>query len=245
MKKTKLMRAALLLLVLTLITSCFVGGTFAKYTTKGQMDDAAHVARWGVTVTANGGMFNHEYATKETDDAAIVGVNSVISSNNNQGVPKRYNTLAPGTSGGMGGVTITGEPEVAVEVNYTAYIDLSYFSKDGSAEGVYGNLYCPLIITVKNGENDTNPKTIDGKKYSDIESFRKAVKDAVESYSKKYPAGTDLSKEAANIIVTWEWPYTTGTKNDGYDTILGNKNADDGSHPSVTFTLTARVTQVD
>ena len=30
MKKTKLMRAALLLLVLTLITSCFVGGTFAK-----------------------------------------------------------------------------------------------------------------------------------------------------------------------------------------------------------------------
>ena len=41
MKKTKLMRAALLLLVLTLITSCFVGGTFAKYTTSAEGSDTA------------------------------------------------------------------------------------------------------------------------------------------------------------------------------------------------------------
>ena len=38
MKKTGFMRAALLLLVLTLITSCFVGGTFAKYTTSATGD---------------------------------------------------------------------------------------------------------------------------------------------------------------------------------------------------------------
>ena len=47
MKKTKLMRAALLLLVLTLVTSCFVGGTFAKYTTSATGSDTARVARWG------------------------------------------------------------------------------------------------------------------------------------------------------------------------------------------------------
>ena len=47
MKKTKFMRAALLLLVLTLITSCFVGGTFAKYTTSANGSDSARVAKWG------------------------------------------------------------------------------------------------------------------------------------------------------------------------------------------------------
>ena len=49
MKKTKLMRAALLLLVLTLVTSCFVGGTFAKYTTSATGSDTARVAKWGFT----------------------------------------------------------------------------------------------------------------------------------------------------------------------------------------------------
>lgn len=51
MKKTKFMRAALLLLVLTLITSCFVGGTFAKYTTSANASDTARVAKWGFKPT--------------------------------------------------------------------------------------------------------------------------------------------------------------------------------------------------
>ena len=61
MKKTKLMRAALLLLVLTLITSCFVGGTFAKYTTSEKGSDTARVAKWGVEITANGATFAEAY----------------------------------------------------------------------------------------------------------------------------------------------------------------------------------------
>ncbi len=48
MKKSKTMRAASFLLVLTLMTSCFVGSTFAKYTSTGSGEDTARVAKWDI-----------------------------------------------------------------------------------------------------------------------------------------------------------------------------------------------------
>ena len=47
LKNNRTMRAAVLLLALVLITSCFVGGTFAKYVTSGDAADLARVAKWG------------------------------------------------------------------------------------------------------------------------------------------------------------------------------------------------------
>lgn len=47
MKKTNTMRVAVLLLALALVTSCFVGGTFAKYTATATGGDKARVAYWG------------------------------------------------------------------------------------------------------------------------------------------------------------------------------------------------------
>ena len=55
------MRVAGLLLALVLVTSCFVGGTFAKYVTSGDSTDSARVAKFGVTVKANGTVFAEEY----------------------------------------------------------------------------------------------------------------------------------------------------------------------------------------
>ena len=46
--KNKLMRAATILLVLTLMTSCFVGSTFAKYTGSMTTQDTARVAKFEV-----------------------------------------------------------------------------------------------------------------------------------------------------------------------------------------------------
>jgi len=50
MKKNKPMRLATLLLVFTLVTSCFVGGTFAKYTSEQTGTDTATVAKWSFNV---------------------------------------------------------------------------------------------------------------------------------------------------------------------------------------------------
>lgn len=54
MKKSRTMRAAALLLALTLMTSCFVGGTFAKYTSTATATDTATVAKWDIKVTGTG-----------------------------------------------------------------------------------------------------------------------------------------------------------------------------------------------
>ena len=50
MKKTKTMRIAVLMLALTLLTCCFVGSTFAKYTSTSAGTDTATVAKWAFKV---------------------------------------------------------------------------------------------------------------------------------------------------------------------------------------------------
>ena len=62
-RKNHTLKLAGILLALVLVTSCFVGGTFAKYVTTGTGSDSARVAKFGVTVTANGTMFAKEYDT--------------------------------------------------------------------------------------------------------------------------------------------------------------------------------------
>ena len=67
------MRVAGLLLALVLVTSCFVGGTFAKYVTSGGGTDHARVAKFGVTVKATGNdtMFATQYDKAEGAPAAL------------------------------------------------------------------------------------------------------------------------------------------------------------------------------
>lgn len=106
------MRVAGLLLALVLVTSCFVCGTFAKYVTSGTGSDSARVAKFGVEITANGTMFAKEYATDDGTVEATIA-KSVVSSDDK-------NLVAPGTKGDMVSMTMTGTPEVAVNVKCEA-----------------------------------------------------------------------------------------------------------------------------
>lgn len=221
MKKTKLMRAALLLLVLTLITSCFVGGTFAKYVTEDKGTDSARVAKWGVTVTANGGTFANTYAT---DTGNVVGTiaNSVVSADK---------VIAPGTKGNMVGMTITGTPEVAVSVNYAANFKVKDWTVDG-------NFYCPLQIKV-------GSTMIDGASFDNAAAFENAVNNEISTYNKNYAAGTDLSTASVTTpSVSWEWPFFVNNADDVKDTALGDLAAN-GNAPTVSLTITTTVTQID
>lgn len=226
MKKTKLMRAALLLLVLTLITSCFVGGTFAKYVTKGDSTDTARVAKWGVTVEATGKTFAHEY-TKDDQNAAPGMSKSVVSRTDDM-------VVAPGTSGSMATVKLSGTPEVAVSVNYTADFKVKGWTvKDGDNE----TFYCPLEITV-------GKTTIKGAAYpNDQTGFEKAVNDAIAGCSKNYVANTTLADKEADdsLAVSWKWEFNG---DDVKDTALGDLAAKDKA-PTVTLAITTTVTQID
>ena len=71
MKKTKVMRLLSLLLVMTLISTCAISGTFAKYVTRASGEDQARVAKWGVLVSVEGDkLFAPEY---EADDETFEG----------------------------------------------------------------------------------------------------------------------------------------------------------------------------
>lgn len=77
-KKHWTLRAAGLLFALVLITSCFVGGTFAKYVTSKSASDIARVARFGVKITAED---HTAFKTTYTTDATGLSIdtNTVIS----------------------------------------------------------------------------------------------------------------------------------------------------------------------
>ena len=235
-KKNWTLRAAVLMFDLVLITSCFVGGTFAKYVTSGSGTDSARVAKFGVTVTANGTMFAKEYAT---DDQTVVGTiaKSVISTDK---------VVAPGTesNGDFVAATVTGTPEVAVRVSYkldTATLQLENW-KDGD-----GKFYCPLVFKVKTPDGNT---VISGMEFQTAEAMKAALVNAVAAYTKDYAPGTDLSGKAAETLaISWEWPFETGTDadkpaNNIRDTFLGDEAAA-GRAATVSLTLATTVTQID
>ena len=51
MRKNRMMRLASALLILTMVTTCAISGTFAKYTTTTTSVDSARVAKWGFNAT--------------------------------------------------------------------------------------------------------------------------------------------------------------------------------------------------
>lgn len=112
---SKITRLCALLLVLLLATSCFVGGTFAKYVREAAGGDGSRAAKWGVTITPNGDMFSNTYATHNATAATLIS-DSVVSTDK---------VVAPGTNGTLNGVVLGGAPEVAVAVAFNANMDLT------------------------------------------------------------------------------------------------------------------------
>ena len=233
MKNNRIMKAAGALLVLVLVTSCFVGSTFAKYTTTGRGDDTARVAKFGVKIEANGSTFAKEY---DTDDQHVAGTiaQSVVSSNDDK-------LVAPGTEGSMVSMTITGKPEVAVNVQYAATLTLNDKWKDAQ-----GNFYCPLQIKVNTG---TGNEVYCGLDYNSATLFAQAVQDAISNANAKYEANTDLSTTAVKPSVSWAWAYEgagahTVAQTDEKDTYLGDQAAA-GNAASIQLTVQTTVTQID
>ncbi len=227
-KKNRIMRAATLLFALVLISSCFVGGTFAKYVTGESGSDTARVAKFGVNIIATTGMFSKEYAKDDT--SFTLAANTVVSSDES-------NLVAPGTSQDMAEFSLTGTPEVAVRVSYDLKkFELTNWTTDGEDE------YCPLVFTV----NGTD-YAIDGTEITDVEGLEAAVIAAVNGYHKEYAANTNLANTTDdNLEISWRWDFHTSDANDVKDTALGNRAAENVADAGkIDIELTATVTQID
>lgn len=235
MKKNKMMRLASVLLVLTLLTTSVISGTFAKYTVTKSAGDSARVAHWGVAVTVSG------------DQAFKTEYNGTASATNTDTVTVKSSTLkklvAPGTDGTLATVDITGSPEVDAAITFNATVTISdwIIDHDGNPEtaGIY---YCPLIVTVGSDK-------LVGNSYDSAADFATAIKEKIDAYSGYYNAHSDTTL-ARDVDVTWKWNISTNTddaeQTDVLDTVLGNLAATEGDNADyIQLALTVTVEQVD
>lgn len=225
MKKNMFLRVASVLLVLTLLSTCAISGTFAKYVTTGSSEDSARVAKWGIQITATGAdaLFATEYGTTVKSDVDVV---------------------APGTNGTFGGFTVDGKPEVSCEVTYTATVELT-----GSWEDADGNFYFPLTLTV--GDTTVDQSAAEGAtdKSDAAGKIEDAIEAAIAAQTATYAPGATV---AAALAFDWAWAFgddnKTSSGNDAKDTYLGNIAAglvDGKTAPNISIDVTATISQVD
>ena len=233
MKKNRMMRLASGLLVAVLLSTCTISSTFAKYVTEGSANDSARVAKFGVTVTGTTGDANQAFAKEyAASDADYTGVSVAAS----------VNVIAPGTSGTMSTLEVTGTPEVAVRVTYTPTVELdnNWIDADDTTK-----FYCPLKVTV--GET-----TLCGLDYTSADAFETAIKDNIAAATADYAPG-NLSVVNDDLQISWEWPfesdggsYLANAQTDAKDTFLGNRAAEEEANAgTISIDVTCTVTQID
>ena len=216
MKKNRMMRLASLLLVLVLMTSSVVGGTFAKYVSEVEVTDAARVAYWGFGRTAA--------TTFDLFDGVYVDAT------NGTTVKSDVNVVAPGTAKETKfafAYTNSDEGPTAPEVAYTFVVDAditgNYTALDNNANFVW---------------------TLDGTPYQTVALLLKAIEDLDGNKNQnRYEAGTlptGFGFDSEHTI-GWAWEFYTGDAADEIDTAMGN--ATDLADISITITITA--TQID
>ncbi len=227
MKKNNMLRIASVLLVAVLLSTCAISGAFAKYITTGpSVTDGAQVAAWGVKIEASedAAFFTEEAATVTDFDAMTDGVQGLT-------VKSTAKVVAPGTSGNLGAFTVSGKPEVAVNVKTTAELTLENWE-------VGGAFYCPIVFTI-------GSTIINGADYTDVDELIDDVEAAI-AINVNYEAGTSLTDART---YTWAWAIDgDGQKQtDAKDTALGNQAAgiDGGVAATISLTVQTTVTQID
>lgn len=236
MKKNVMMRIASILLVAVMLTTCAISGTYAKYVTAGTAGDSARVAEWGVSVVATSdNIFDATY--NKTDDA-YTGTLSVDAGSED--------VVAPGTTkANLTDLTLTGTPEVAARVSYTATLTLTgWEDKDG-------NEYCPLVFTVESAEFKIGGKNLDNEDITTVAELKAAVEAAIAKCSKDYDPNTNLADVASTTdapTITWSWPFSTSDANDVKDTYLGDVAA--GKYAgktaaTISLSVDITITQID
>lgn len=228
-------RIFMVLMIMALVSSCVVWGTYAKYTKSDTGLDLARIAKFGVVINANGTMFSNAYDAEEPRDRDA-SVKSVLSTDK---------VVAPGTSGNMISMSVSGKPEVSVGVKYTAEFYIYNWEVVDGENKIY---YCPITITV-------GDKEIVGTNYQSAEEFAAAVEEAIEDYSAEYSVESFSEKsDIKDVIkvpsVSWRWDFEGDNINDEYDTYLGNRACErsEGANDKIStinLVITTTITQLN
>lgn len=227
MRKNKMMRLASVLLVMTMLTTCAISGTFAKYTTQATGTDTARVAYWG---------FDNTDGKLLIDELFVDTYNDTVDSKDGKDV------IAPGTTKSdtfeFQYTDNTGIGATAPEVEYDFTISVAGSVIDDAIKnntnikwkldtGAYGTWDELMTSILRLSGNDTVTY----------------VKGTTESVTVRYQENTIPAAFVADTehTITWDWAYSVDEAGDKADTAMGNKaDLDD-----VTVTIAITATQVD
>lgn len=250
MKKNKMMRLASVLLVLVMLTTCVISGTFAKYVTADDAHDVARVAKWGIEITA----------TDDGDSKTVYEASDPTATEGHISTNQTLKLLAPGTSGQLVDITISGKPEVAYDVTVAVDLELTGWEAKSA-------VYCPVVFTVT--ANGTATKYMIDLTNTDTEKLEEAIEQAIIDalletssapnatpenyggtdgtiYACQYAADDDFYETAKTVKVEWAWAFEQGNTAEEkadfneLDTILG-----DAGTAQIKFDFAVQVTQVD
>lgn len=229
MKKNRTLKVAAILLVLTLITSCFVGGTFAKYITTNTASDQARVAHWGFdqgTATAMANLFN-------TD--ADTGILS--------GEQDGYTLIAPGSSGSQTFSFVNADAATNPEVAYKVT-----FAVTGTPATLSTELEDALVFSLKlvDGEGDDIDGSVQNNlTWPQLQAELKKLSGA-DTGVKEYAPNADLPdalKNGNQIVVGWTWAWSTEDAANTRDNTLGNEII--AQLETLALSITVTVEQLD
>ena len=253
MKKNKMMRAAGVLLIAVLLTTSLISGTFAKYVTGDTASDEARVAKFGVTIETKGSLFKTEYATDDTTAKNNDSMALSVKSEGALGTSNITNVVAPGTANTEGMTfSITGKPEVAVNVSITIDNDASdiWLGKglnypnmttgevfNENTEGWSNRQenvifsptaahYYPIKYTLQHATADTEAgwRDAETKATGSLSEIITYLNNLSTGTSTVYAPGTDLTEKFGYYKLTWAWDFDADGANtyDKQDTLLGN-----------------------
>jgi len=219
MKKSnrKVLGLVSVVLMFTLVSTCLMSGTLAKYVTAIDGKDEARVAKWDVGTSFSFEMFSNTYETDDSTHSSSI-VNSVAGEDSEK-------VFAPGTKG-EARFEFAGVNEVAtlieVKVNKAEYIG------DWFIEGDYLDNYYPIQFSLDNGPT------------GDLA----ALIDSLESLSDLSAPNQDIGARFGEHVINWEWTFEVNQENNILDTELGNRAAN-GEELRLELEIEITATQVD
>lgn len=245
MKKNKMMRLASAMMVLTLMSTSVISGTFAKYVTTNSGSDSARVAKFGVQIDVNDnlGLFSTTYAKSDSSYAGTLSVESTADDR----------VVAPGTKGSMT-FKITGTPEVATRVS------IEFDASSSAIQLPAGEYTLPAGYFEAAAKTVTTSSTYEPIKYyfgtkaantlvdDDYTMTLEQLKTAMNTeFNKDYDAKHNFAEtNDGNYTLAWNWAFedTTIDNVNFLDTYLGYEAATYTARKEVlNFKIT--VTQID
>ncbi|MGI6491963.1 MAG: hypothetical protein ACOX0T_06060 [Pelotomaculum sp.] len=212
---SKTVRAAILLLVLCMISTAMLGGTFAKYTSEYAGADTALVARWSFEAKGGDGDI-----TMGADNTELALFDHLYSTHINQTDGAGKFILAPGV-----------EDEFTVKMDYIADVDADVVIE---ITPLAGNANVPMEYSVDDGTNWVTLANLPNALAVEIASPGGALSDPVANDKTFRIAKVDANSTNSVSItqpVKWRWAYdfaaqsgqgnTEITSNDVTDTALG------------------------